>query len=258
MIRSLMLSILWVSLSACYAHTRRDAPAKPPERADMEMVHIEGGVFMMGDINGEPQEYPERRVELASFAIDRMEVSQGAYAECVRAKACEPSAYPAEADTPAMREPVVGVSWNDAVAYCRWLGKRLPTEAEWEFAAKAAGNNKWPWTGPFKPEFANAVGKEDGYEGLAPVDSFEAGKSPFGVLNMAGNADEWVSDYFDPNLYREDKTAVNPKGPASGRERVVRGGSFRDPAYLTRAASRRAKLPTEVDNTVGFRCAKSL
>jgi formylglycine-generating enzyme required for sulfatase activity len=244
-------------LAGCYSHARRDEPAPPPEDAAGPMVSIGGGLFTMGDNTGDPDEYPERKVSLSPYKIDRMEVTNEAYAMCVKAKACDPNEYMDDPDLGKEDHPVVGVTWEDALGFCKWIGRRLPTEAEWEFAAKGGDFRKWPWTGGFDPALANSNDRNDSYDKTAPVAEFEAGQSPFGALNMAGNAAEWVWDYFDPTYYRAgENNTQNPKGPSSGRERVVRGGSYRDPSHTARVAARRAKLPTESDNSIGFRCAK--
>jgi iron(II)-dependent oxidoreductase len=242
----------------CYSHARRDEPAPPPEDAASEMVTIPSAVFAMGDNTGDPDEYPERQVSLGSYAIDRTEVTNAAYRLCVKAKACDATQYDEDDELGKDDHPVVGVTWDDAEGFCKWVGRRLPTEAEWEHAAKGGDYRKWPWTGGFNAAFANTNDAGDAHGKTAPVDAYEAGKSPFGAVNMAGNAAEWVADFFDPVYYRADANTNDPRGPASGRERVVRGGSYRDPAHTARVAARRAKIPTESDSTVGFRCARSL
>lgn len=209
----------------------------------------------MGDMNGEPDEYPERALTMSGFKIDTTEVTNQAYRLCVRAKGCDAAPYLEDPDLGKPDHPVVGVTWDDAKNFCRWIGRRLPTEAEWEFAAKGKDHRKWPWPGAFDAKKANTSARGDFHSKTAPVKSYREGESPFGLLHMAGNAAEWVSDYFSPTYYRSGKTTNDPTGPRSGRERVVRGGSYRDSAHLVRVSARRAKLPTEADSTVGFRCA---
>lgn len=239
----------------CYAHTRRDAPSAAPEEVAAPMVSIPGGVFTMGDMSGEPDEYPERKLTMNGFRIDRTEVTNAAYRACVQSKACDPSPFLDDPDLGKPDHPVVGVTFEDAERFCKWVDKRLPTEAEWEYAAKGADHRKWPWVGAFDPTRANTVQPGDFHGKTAPVTAYESGESPFGVLQMAGNAGEWTADYFDPTHYRKNKDTTDPAGPASGRERVVRGGSYRDASHTVRVAARRAKSPTEVDSTIGFRCA---
>lgn len=255
-LRLATISVALGLLTACYAHARRDAPATVPDDIEAEMVRIPAGVFPMGDRNGEPEEYPERQIALNDFSMDRFEVTNEAYQACTRAKACDPAPYLEDEALGKPNHPVVGVTWDDAVRFCKWVGKRLPSEAEWEYAAKGTDHRKWPWEGAFDPKKANTNLPGDFHGRTAPVDAYEAGTSPFGLSQMAGNAAEWTSDYFDPTFYRKTKESNDPAGPKSGRERVVRGGSYRDSAHTVRVAARRPKIPTEVDNTIGFRCAK--
>ncbi len=241
-------------LSGCYAHNRPDAPSAPPSTVAGQMVSIASGTFTMGDRNGQPEEYPERPIVMKGFRIDLVEVTNLAYRACVEAKACDPAPYLDDPDLGKEDHPVVGVGWEDAESFCRWVGKRLPTEAEWEYAAKGNDLRKWTWPGAFDPNKANS-NQQDAHPGTAPVNAYRDGASAFGVLQMAGNAAEWVADYFDPTYYGSSDEKADPKGPSRGRERVVRGGSYRDPPHLLRVAARRPKLPTEADNTIGFRCA---
>ena len=253
--KSTICCLSFALLSACYSHARRDAPRAAPDDVSGEMIAIPGGAFTMGDQNGQPEEYPEQRIEVSGYWIDQTEVTNYAYEACVQAKACDPSPY---LDDPALGKdeyPVVGVSWHDAVAFCAWLEKRLPTEAEWEYAAKGRDYRRWPWQGAFDGDKANTM-EADEHTQTAPVWAYEGGKSAFGVLNMAGNAAEWVNDVFDPTHYRTRSVFTDPTGPDTGRERVVRGGSYLDPSHSTRVSSRSAKVSTETDNSVGFRCAK--
>lgn len=241
---------------SCYGHSRANRAAPDIEPEGAEMVAIPGGQFTRGDLNGEPSEYPERTVTVSGFEIDRFEVSNATYQLCVAAKACDPTPYLDDPALGAADHPVVGASWYDARRFCAWLGRRLPTEAEWEYAAKGTDHRRFPWKGPFEPANANTARLGDPFDTTAPVTAMPAGDSPFGVRNMAGNAAEWVADYFDPTYYRTGLDQPDPKGPATGRDRVVRGGSYRDSSYLVRVAARRAQSPTDVDNTVGIRCAR--
>jgi formylglycine-generating enzyme required for sulfatase activity len=243
--------LVWMS-AGCYRHARPDTPA--PRRVRAPMVGIPAGTFMMGDQNGDPSDYPERRISVSAFAIDRFEVTNEDYDACVDANVCDATAYAADEVLGADRHPVVGVSWFDAERFCAWVDKRLPTEAEWEYAARGDDLRKWPWPGEFDPGKANTR-DGDPFEQTAPVGSFDAGRSPFGVHDLAGNAAEWVADVFDPTYYRTSTTKKDPTGPPSGRERVIRGGSYVDPAHAVRVSARNGQTATETDNTVGFRCA---
>lgn len=252
MVRTAPGILLLISATGCYRHASSSGSrSAAPDVADE--VAISGGTFTMGDVNGEPSEYPERTIRLDAFRIDRTEVTRQAYAACVAAGACDQAAFSREADPD---HPVTGVSWLDAERYCRWRGARLPTEAEWEYAARGRDYRKWPWPGAFDPRRANTRSDVDGFERTSPVGHFESGASPFGALDMAGNVAEWTADVFDPSTYRAEPVAANPQGPEEGRERVVRGGSWADGPHRVRVASRRAKAPTEVDDATGFRCAR--
>lgn len=254
--RSSWAPLAAIALAGCYGHTHQAAPPVPPKEAKTPMVSIPPGQFTMGDRNGEPAEYPERLVSLSGFLMDKTEVSNEAYARCVQAGVCDRAPYVEDERLGAPNHPVVGVTWMDAARFCKWMDKRLPTEAEWEYAAKGKDHRKWPWKGAFDPKKANTAMQGDFHGKTAPVDAYKEGESPYGVLNMAGNAAEWVSDYFDPTWYRSSDATRDPTGPGSGRDRVVRGGSYRDSSHLVRVSARAAKGPTESDNTIGFRCVK--
>ena len=252
--RFLVVSVCALAVS-CYRHSSYDSPSSPPAKESIAMVSIPAGTFTMGDVNGEPEEYPERELSMHGFRMQTTEVTNADYVRCVSAAACDKTPYLEDADLGKDDHPVVGVSFKDATRYCKWLGMRLPSEAEWEYAAKGRDHRKWPWRGAFDPAKANTAEPGDGYEKTAPVDALTEGSSPFGLLNMAGNAAEWVRDYFDPTYYRTSKTLESPLGPGTGRERVIRGGSYRDTSHTVRVAARRPKLETEADSTVGFRCS---
>lgn len=206
-------------------------------------------------------ERPSRRVWVSSFGIDRTEVSNARWRSCMRAGACLPPRL-ADADprVSAPQDPVGGVTWGEAETYCRWAGGRLPTEAEWERAARGATHRRFPWGNDYNDRLANhgLTGDRpdgvDGYRYAAPVTAFPQAASPFGVLQMAGNVWEWTADWYQPDAYLgEDR--VDPTGPAQGTERVVRGGSWRSPAYALRVAHRGHRLPDQAWPDVGLRCA---
>lgn len=204
-------------------------------------------------------------VTLTDYELDRTEVTVRSYTRCVGAGACSAPAYPpgdARYDRPTL--PVTHVRWEDAVAFCSWVGGRLPTEAEWELAARGPARRAFPWGDLYNPHLANhgawaddPTDGRDGYIGLAPVGSFPDGITASGLHDMAGNAAEWVSDFYDRD---EDgygyprAAAVNPKGPDFGPYgHVVRGGSYRMAAHWLRNSARFAA--SSASREIGFRCA---
>jgi formylglycine-generating enzyme required for sulfatase activity len=223
------------------------------------MVRILAGPFIMGG-GDQADEQPRRTVTLPAFDIDADEVTRADYARCVAAGACEPPVGQGAGDTRS-RMPVTGVTWNDADAYCRFVHKRLPTEAEWERAARGRDGRIYPWGDVLDCARAN-FGNYDG-EGRCPqnpgrpveVGRFAAGDSVEGVHDLAGNVWEWVADWYDPRYYAH-APAQNPKGPSHGERRVVRGGACCSMFGLPRASNRNAFPPDYRDDDLGFRCAR--
>lgn len=219
----------------------------------MEVVWVEPGEFLMGsDRSPYPADRPEHAVTLAGFWIDRLEVSNSRYRKCVEAGVCAESAALDEPNLNGDAQPALA-SWQDAEAYCDWVGARLPTEAEWEKAARGTDGRRWPWGDEFEKGRANLSGEEDGFKHTAPVGSYEAGASPLGLLDMAGNAAEWVADWYDAG-YFEGSPAHDPKGPSTGSQRAYRstianGGGGPE---KSRAVARYGGRP---DWEYGFRCA---
>jgi formylglycine-generating enzyme required for sulfatase activity len=208
-------------------------------------------------------ETPARRVHVEPFEIDRTEVIDAAYARCVAAGACAAIDYAActffrEGEAvrggelpPARRAagmPVVCVRWQDAHDFCAWQGKRLPSELEWEKAARGREGRRFPWGDAWDDARASwyddELGTRDGFATTAPVGSFPAGASPYGALDMAGNVWEWVAD------------AAGETEQASGRTRVMRGGGYAAKPIALRTTKRVAQRPEGFEN-VGFRCARS-
>lgn len=206
-------------------------------------------------------ELPRHRVRLRPYAIDRTEVSNAAYRRCVSANACTPSrAEAGDVRLGQPRQPVTGVSHRQALAYCAFAGGHLPTEAQWERAARASSPRAFPWGKHWNPSLANfgtADGKPDpadGYRYAAPVDAYSDGRSIHGLLNMAGNVWEWTADRYGADYYDGSPT-VDPTGPATGDAYVIRGGSWRSPPHTLRASQRRKLAPDEARPDVGIRCA---
>lgn len=214
------------------------------------MTLIPAGFFNMGSSSG-GDEQPEHPVLLGAFYIDTTEVTNAMYRHCVEAGACTSSGS-AKQNAPGFDNyPVALVNWNQATAYCAWAGKRLPTEAEWEYAASGPDNLTWPWGSAFDASLSAASAPD-----TQPVGSYPVGASPFGVLDMAGNVAEWVADGYAPIFYA-NSPASNPFNSEGGTAHVYRGGSYgnTDGSYYT--TSRRYARPAAFsDVDVGFRCAK--
>ncbi len=276
-------------------------PAPPPltsvaaaaARCPQQMVAVAGGKFFMGDDDGDDDERPAHQVILSPYCIDVHEVTVSDFDACVQGSACEAAPVVVSwkdiapndkkvfstlcngADTERGRHPINCVDWAAAAAYCSFAGKRLPTEAEWEFAARGSDGRKYPW-GDEEPDSTrlNACGKEciawgakngvqlkslysndDGYVGTAPVGSFPQGASPFGLLDIVGNVWEWTSDW-EGTYHATPET--DPRGPKTGTRRVVRGGAFNG-AYASwiRPTRRYSDRPETRSHAYGMRCAKS-
>ncbi len=202
-----------------------------------------------GDFPEQVDERPQHTVHLDAFWIDRTEVTNARYRLCVEAGACaEPECWDDDALN-APDQPVVCVTWRDAVGYAAWAGGRLPTEAEWEKAARGTDGRLYPW-GDGAPDCERA--NYNRCVGLPlPVGSLPGGASPYGVLDMAGNVHEWVSDRYGKYSYA-DSARENPLGPDSGFNRVTRGGSFRWQKGV-RCASRSFYYPELSSDDRGFR-----
>ena len=228
-----------------------------------EMVEIPEGPFIMGSKDGDPDEVPERQVYLKAFYIDRKEVSQEEYARFAKmTKRPLPKIEVFEDDQSKLLQPefaAMSMTWDEAAAYCKWAGKRLPTEAEWEKAGRGEGKRKYAWGDTFMNGRANANvdGSEDGYRYLAPPGSFETGRSPYGIYDMTGNVAEWVADSYDEHYYQKAPYR-DPKGPETGDLKVVRGGSWRETEHNTRLSKRFAAKHWRTDITIGFRCASDM
>ncbi|MFN2110366.1 MAG: SUMF1/EgtB/PvdO family nonheme iron enzyme, partial [Anaerolineae bacterium] len=234
---------------------------------DMIMVYIPASEFQMGSEEGEEDEKPVHTVALDGFWIDRNEVMNVQYEVCVNAGVC---AAPTTCDwgTPTYQNPdledhpVVCVSWEDARSYCAWAGGRLPTEAEWEYAARGPDGNIYPWGDTFDDtrlnfcdvncaeEWADTMA-DDGYAQTAPVAFNSSGDSWCGASDMAGNVWEWLADWY--GAYPSG-SQTNPEGPTSGDRRVIRGGSWNNNMLHLRSVNRDWDWPADASSNVGFRC----
>ncbi len=219
------------------------------------MVAIPAGWFLMGADSGPSSSQPERTVFLDAFEIDRMEVTNNDFGAFVAATGRQTAGWDPSLATSQPDNPVVGVLWREADAYCRWAGKRLPTEAQWERAARGVDGRAYPWGETWDPQKANT--EESGRDRVAPAGSFPAGASPEGVLDMCGNAAEWVADYFDPEYYQA-APARNPTGPTLVLDHGLRGGSWASHSAEARTFMRDSSHSVRPNPRVGFRCARSL
>lgn len=220
------------------------------------MVEIPAGPFIMGNNNGRQDEAPAHEVDVPAFEIDKFEVTNADFAQFVEATGYQTDAEKMglsrtwrDAAEGKNNHPVVYVSWNDAVAYCKWIGKRLPTEAEWEKAARGTDERLYPWGNEYVPQKAN--GQDSGIRGTTAVGSFADGASPYGVLDMAGNVWEWTADWY------EAYPGSSYQSPYYGQQfKVLRGGGWFETADFLRTTVRNATSDTAANDDLGFRCAR--
>ena len=256
----------------------------------MEMIYIPAGAFSMGNAD-QQDESPPHQVNLDAFWIDRTEITNREYAQFLNAIANQlSSCQPLTACVSSMEEnadshlaskagrivaevgfedhPATHVTWLGAATYCQWADARLPTEAEWEKAARGSSGRRYPWGDSFEAANTNFCDRsctfdagrdeeaDDNWATTAPVGSFPDGASPYAVYDLAGNVWEWVSDWYGHDYYQQSP-GQNPSGPQDGQQRVVRGGSWFSAASDLRAANRSAWPPDTTTGFIGFRCARS-
>jgi len=263
----------------------------------MELVYVPAGEFLMGSVDSEKDTYwnekPQHTVYVDAFWIDHTEVTNAMYAAFLndRGNQTEDRVPWLDADDENVQiiqsgeqwtpksgyetHPVIEVTWYGARAYCEWAGRRLPSEAEWEKAARGTTGKKYPWgntdtntiesggdgSGPpiytLHCELAQFGGADGGCPGdTIPVGSKPAGASPYSALDMAGNAWEWVADWYSA-FYYADSPSENPQGPLSGNRRAVRGGSWSHSGGYIHTAARYGFDPVFANDLVGFRCARA-
>jgi formylglycine-generating enzyme required for sulfatase activity len=271
------------------APTKTQPP--PPTSLPTEITDAKGvvmrlvseGDFIMGYDSGESEEVPVHTVYLDAYYMDKYEVTNLSYKLCVIAGICKPpvssSSYTHSSyydDLKYDEYPVIITDWNMAKMYCGWREARLPTEAEWEKAARGTQGYLYPWGSTFEEAklgtFANSCDLncpfawktkyvDDGYADTSPVGSYPAGVSPYGVWDLAGNLMEWVADWYNPNYY-VNSPSIDPQGPSNGEEHVLRGGSWAETdayEYAIRSSARMAmsRKPPAANFSIGFRCVRS-
>lgn len=220
------------------------------------MVHIPSGPFVMGgrDEDSPRGERPAHTVFLSDYYMALYPTTNQEYREFTQCTGHRIPIHWQRGTFPAGlgNHPVVNVSWQDAAAFASWRGARLPTEAEWEKAARSTTDEPYPWGSRFQDgERCNGNGAVGT---TTPVNEYPEGRSPYGVWDMAGNAYEWCQDYYDEEYYK-NSPATNPKGPDGGQERVVRGGSFLETRAVLRCTHRHGVGEVTTRDTIGFRIA---
>jgi formylglycine-generating enzyme len=247
---------LVVAGTGCGGSSTAGKPTKAPDLK--HMVRIPAGEFTMGRDGGDRDEAPQHRVWLDEFYMDRLEVTNGEFRRfCDSTGYLYPNNPGFDAgyfvDKPSF--PVVNITWEQARNYCAWAGERLPTEAEWEKAARGTDGRLYPWGNAWGDSVANIHGEP--FERTAPVGSLPRGASPYGVLDMAGNVWEWCADWYELEYYSKapNRNPLGPVGPTPWR--VVRGGGFTSPRTDAETPNRSKNDPSLAIHHLGCRCAWS-
>ncbi|MBI4730824.1 MAG: SUMF1/EgtB/PvdO family nonheme iron enzyme [Chloroflexi bacterium] len=224
----------------------------------MLLVYVPEGAFLMGSGEGYSDEKPVHMVNLSAFWVDQTEVTNGMYALCVVAGVCTQPLrkssnlidyyYGFEEYTD---YPVIFISWQDASNYCAWAGRRLPTEAEWEKAARGTDGRSYPWGSTLPDE--TLANFDHNLDDVTRVGSYLTGASPYGALDLAGNVSEWTADWYGEEYYASSPES-NPPGPETGERRVVRGGSWTGNDRGVWSFHRSIRLPDSPAFDIGFRC----
>jgi len=236
------------------------------------MATIPKGYFIMGANGHGDDEAPEHKVYLDAYFIDKYEVTAAQFAAFLNDVKTFKEFYKDSKFGMLVLEkefrprkgfesyPINNVTWFGAAAYCKWKNKRLPTEAEWEKAARGTEGNFFPWgndpIAPQKARYRQNWTEEIAHRVMVPVDSLSEGKSPFGLFNMLGNVKEWVDDWYDREYYGEENHNLNPKGQIGGEVKVLKGGSWRDLKSFVYASFRNNASPGTALDDYGFRCAQ--
>jgi formylglycine-generating enzyme required for sulfatase activity len=270
----LQTAVAVVGTATAQAQAQRKGQILTRETDDMEMVYVPAGEFQMGSTDQQidyamqlcsesrddckrrwyEDEQPVHTVVLDAFWLDRTEVTNSQYQRCASAGVCDQSTFADDSDFNGDNQPVVAVDRINAQTYCQWAGARLPTEAEWEYAARGPEGQVYPWGNAFDASRGNFSGTGDGYEYTAPVGRFSEGASWVGALDLSGNVWEWVADWHG---YYPTERQVNPTGPAWGDRGVLRGGSWKNTSANVRGADRGWSNLSDWFSFYGFRCARN-
>ena len=251
----------------------RNGKSSVEKESPKDMVLVSPGFFIMGSNRSLKDEAPEHRVYLDSYWIDKYEVSAGKFAEFLNTVDNVKGYYLDNKfgtlyydsrfhPRPGLENyPINNITWKAADAYCKWGKNRLPTEAEWEKAARGTSAQAYPW-GNISPSntlarYFQTWTKEEKHNVMVPVQALAEGQSPYGLHNMAGNVKEWVDDWYDRGYYNEQSEYANPRGPIGGEFKVVRGGSWRDLKGFIYSTYRNSGNPNSRMDDYGFRCAKN-
>lgn len=264
---SVFFVVMLVGLSPLSQAAEEPSSATPPEG----MVLIPAGAYEMGSrkslLELDPTsifqhdrhmlgpEDPAHEVILDGFFIDRHETTNAEYRKYIEKTGARTPRYMKDAEFNQPSQPVVGIDWKEAEEYCRWRGKRLPTEAEWEKAGRGQAPVKYPWGN--EPPDETRLNFNGNHGKTQPVGSFENGKSAYGVYDLSGNVAEWVADWHFPEYYLFSPKE-NPPGPEKGTYKVIRGGNWRSNGEDVRLTYRNATTPKIRNNGIGFRCVKDL
>jgi len=268
--RFLLAACFFAAASAVYFACNSQGGKQVPrsqEPVKNDAVAVPAGWFWMGSEEGEQDEKPMRRVWLDSFLIDRYPVTNAQYAFYLQETGIEKPLYWNDDKCNDPNQPIVGISWAEAMAYCAWRSKKegaqytLPAEAQWEKAARGDDKRKYPWGNQLPDKKRAPTGI---LEKMPNVGVCELGRSPYGVSDLVGNVWNWCGDWYDKEYYRNSPER-NPKGPVNGIRKVVRGGNFvflgccsGTPAYALRTSRRNAFHPSIQKKSIGFRCVKNV
>lgn len=238
-----------------HSHNEKLTELITNEKDGSIMVYIPETMFVMGDPSGDSDERPPHLVKLKAFYIDQFEITNIQYRKFVKETNYDEPTFWSDTHFNGDLQPVVGVSWDDARAYAKWAGKRLPTEAEWELAARSTDGREFPWGNSWYDKRCNS--REAGINRVARVGSYPEGASPYGLHDMAGNVWEWCFDAYSKDYYKK-RVKENPRGPQGGEDKVLRGGSWGYDKVNLRSSNRFWEDKGVRNRHFGFRCVRDV